>query len=471
MELQKTIKETIRKHAMLTGEERVLTGLSGGPDSVCLLHVLKALEDEFRLDLHAIYIDHGIRPYETPREIEFCKNLCNRLNLPFSTKSIDVKSYAKEKQIGTQEAARELRYHVFEEKAFEIKAHKIALGHTADDQAETLLMRLFRGSGPAGLCGIPPVRGKIIRPLIKIERSDIERYLKENTIDFIVDSSNLRRDYLRNKIRLSLMHMLKEINPNIIETLSRTAAILREEERYLEIIVTKTLMRLISRKSDARIELFLPPLEAMDKVILRRALRRAIDETRGLRGINFVHIEEIIELTKKGRTGDRLYLPDGVRAIKGYSTFILTSEPPVKLGTYTLEIPGEIVLKEAGIRIKVSLAEPEPLEGSKTTKTSDFGKDSEARTTMASFDAEKLTFPLTVRSRKRGDFFYPFGFGKKKKLQDFFTDEKVLRDERDRIPLIVSKEDVIWVVGYRADERFKVTGETKRVLKVEVREI
>ncbi|MDI6889943.1 MAG: tRNA lysidine(34) synthetase TilS [Thermodesulfovibrionales bacterium] len=461
MELLKKVKETIKKHSMLSSKERVLTALSGGPDSVCLLYVLKNLKDEFKLDLHAIYIDHGLRPEETPKEIEFCKKLCEKLNLPFITKFIDVKSYAKEKGINRQAAARQLRYQVFEETAFEINAHKIALGHTADDQAETLLMHLFRGSGPTGLSGIPPVRGRFIRPLIEIERREIDRYLREEEIDFIVDSSNLRKDYLRNKIRLSLMPMIKEVNPNIIETLSRTAAILREEERYFGIIVTKTLMRLISRKSDSRIELFLAPLEAMEKVILRRTLRRAIDETRGLRGINFIHIEDIIELIKSGKTGDRLYLPDGIRAIKEYSTLILTSEPPVKLDTYILEVPGEITLKEAGLSIKASIIEPS--EVSQTVEG--------LQRTLAFFDAEKLTFPLTVRSRKSGDFFYPLGFGKKKKLQDFFVDEKVPRDERDRIPLIVSGEDIIWVMGYRGDERFKVTDETKKVLRLEARKI
>jgi tRNA(Ile)-lysidine synthase len=459
-------KEIIEKHSMLSGKEKVLVALSGGPDSVCLLHVLKNLKDEFKLDIYALYIDHGLRAEEASIEKEFCKNLCEKLDLPFMTKFIDVKNYAQEKGINRQEAARELRYQVFEETALEINAQKVALGHTADDQAETLLMRLLRGSGPTGLSGIPPVRGKFIRPLIEIEKQEIERYLQEEKVDYIVDSSNLREDYLRNKIRLSLVPMIREVNPNIIDTLSRTAAILREEERYFGILVTKTLMRLMSRKTNSRIELFLSPLEVMERVILRRTLRKAIDETRGLRGINFIHIEDIIKLIKKSKTGGRLYLPHGIRAIKDYSTLILTSEPPVKLDTYTLEVPGEMVLKEAGVLIKASLI-----------NFSDFGESGQAVKvhadfkTLALFDAARLLFPLVVRPRKRGDFFYPLGFGKKKKLQDFFVDEKVPRDERDAIPLIVSGEDIVWVVGYRGDERFRVTDETKKVLRLEVKKL
>ena len=461
MEIFQKIKETIEKHSMLSEGENVLVALSGGPDSVFLLHVLNNLKEELKLDLHTLYINHGLRPEETPLEIEFCKKLCETLKVPFITKSVDVKSFAKEKSMNKQEAARELRYKVFEETAFETKADKIALGHNADDQAETLLMRLLRGSGPIGLSGIPPVRGMFIRPLIEIERQEIDRYIQEEKIDFVVDSSNLRRDYLRNKIRFSIIPMMKEINPNIIETLSRTAAIFREEERHFDIIVVKTLMRLISRKSDSRIELFLSPLEAMDKVILRRVLRRVIDVTKGLRRINFIHVEDIIDLIKTGKAGDRLYLPKGIRVIKDYSTLIFTTESPVKLDAYTLEVPGEINLKEAGVLIKASILESHKSEI----------KDLRLSADLAVFDAERLIFPLVVRSRKEGNFFYPFGFGKRKKLQDFFVDEKVPRDERDRIPLVLSGEDIIWIAGYRQDDRFKVTDETKKILKLEAKKI
>ncbi len=462
------VAATIKKHSMISGGEKILAGLSGGADSVCLLHVLHNIKDGYNLDLSAIYIDHGLRPGETGKEIEFCKNLCMKLNMPFITKTIDIKSYASEQKLNMQEAARQLRYRIFDETSYEIKARKIALGHTADDQAETLLMRLFRGSGPTGLAGIPPVRKNIIRPLIEIGRKEIERFLDVEKIDYIIDSSNLKKDYLRNKIRLSLIPMLKEINPDMIETLSKTAAIFREEEKYFEILVTKTLMKLISRKTESRIELFLAPFEIMDKVIMRRVLRRAIDETKGLRGVSFIHIEDITELIKYGKPGDRLYLPKGIRVIKGYSTFILTSELPVKLGTYTLSIPGETILKEAGILIKASVIEsPSTTHG----ESSERSLRTALWTDIGVFDLEKLTFPLIARPRRDGDIFYPLGFGKRKKIQDFFVDQKVPRDERDRVPLIISNDNIIWVVGYRGDERFKTTEETKKVVILEVKKI
>jgi tRNA(Ile)-lysidine synthase len=467
-ELIDEVTATIKKYSMFYEKEKILVGLSGGPDSVCLLYMLNNIKDKFTLDLYAVYVDHNMRPEETPEEIEFCKRLCKRLNVSFLTKSIDVQAYAKQQGMNRQEAARELRYRIFQETAYEINAHKIALGHTADDQAETVLIRLLRGSGTTGLSGIPPVRKNIIRPLIEIERKEIERFLDERKVDFIVDSSNLKKEYLRNKIRLSLLPMLRGINPNIVETLSKTASIFRDEERYFEIIVTKTLMKLISRKTDARIELFLVPFEIMDKVIMRRVLRRAIEETRGLHGISFVHIEDIIELIKNGKPGDRLYLPKGIRAIKEYSILILTSEPPVKLSTYTLAIPGETILKEAGILIKAL-----PVESRKSVYDpwGVTSQNSGLWYTLAIFDADRLILPLVARPRKNGDFFYPSGFSKRKKLQDFFVDSKVPRDERDRTPIIVSGEDIIWVVGYRGDERFKVTEGTMNILRLEVRKI
>lgn len=447
------VKATISKYSMLSGGETVLIGLSGGPDSVCLLTVLNKLKGELNLKLHAVYVDHGLRPAETPDEIEFCKRLCDGLSVPFITRSVDVKAYAKETGLSKQEAARELRYKVFDGLFSDVKADKIALGHNADDQLETFFMRFFRGSGPTGLSGVPPVRVKIVRPLIEVERKEIEAFLDEQEVNYIIDLSNLKKDYLRNRLRLSFIPEIKKINPHIAQTVSRTMDILREEEKHFDVIVTKALMKLITRKTDLRIELFLTPMEAMDKVILRRVLRRAIDQTKGLRGMGFIHIEEIIELIKQGKPGDRLYLPGGLRVIKNYSTLVITSEIPQRIVTFTLNVPGEVALKNIKTVIKGSIED----------KVDGYGDGK----TIAVFDADKTGTVLTVRPREKGDFFYPMGFGKKKKLQDYFVDEKVPRDERDSIPIIVSGKDIVWIAGFRGDERFKVTDETKRFLKLE----
>jgi tRNA(Ile)-lysidine synthase len=448
---------TIKKHSMLYSGDGILVGLSGGPDSVCLLYTLNQLKPMFSLRLNALYIDHRMRPSETEEEISFCARLCRELAVPFTSKSVDVKGHAKEHGMNVQEAARNLRYRLLEEHAHECDAVRIALGHTADDQAETVLMRLLRGSGPTGLGGMPPCRGTVIRPLIETTREQIEKFLKEEEASFVIDSSNAKKDYFRNSIRLGLLPEIKRVNPDIVNTLTRMAEIFRDEERYFDILVTKSLMKMISRKKENKVELFLSPLEAMDKVIMRRVLRRIIDETRGLREISFSHIEAIMDLIRNGQSGARIYLPGGIRIIKDYSTLIMTSEPPLVLAASTLSVPGETHLKEAGMLVKAGILDRsgDLLEGT-------------ARDTVF-LDADRLSFPLIVRHREKGDFFYPAGFGKRKKLQDFFVDEKVPRDERDRTPLLVSGEEIACVLGLRCDERFKVGEETKKVLKLELK--
>ncbi|MBI5195405.1 MAG: tRNA lysidine(34) synthetase TilS [Nitrospirae bacterium] len=480
MEFLKKAKETIDRYSMLSEGDHVLIGLSGGADSVCLTVILGKLQKDFNLGLSAVYVDHGLRPDETAGEESFCRTLCGTLGVEFHLKKIDVRGYAKEGKLNIQNAARELRYRVFGELLHEITASKIALGHNADDQAETFLMRLLRGSGQRGLSGIPPVRKLqlevkseklrvnknilIIRPLIEIERSEIEEFLFQNSslftfnssLPFMVDSSNRKKDYFRNRLRLTIMLELKKQSPEFVRSAVRTADIIREEDEYLELIVTKTLMKLISRKGGDSIELFLSPLENIDKALLRRVFRRAVDSVEGLREIDFIHIEDVIRLVKKGRSGDRIYLPRGIRVIKGYSTLVFTSKNTgMKLPHCTFAVPGNLELKQAGIVLKAQMQE----------KIQDELSDGRS---SAVFDFDKLQIPLEVRARGNGDYFYPAGFGKKRKLQDFFVDSKIPRDERDAVPVLISGKDIIWVVGHRADERFSAKEDTKKFLVVKV---
>jgi tRNA(Ile)-lysidine synthase len=455
--LLETAQQTIGKHSMLSAGEHVLVGLSGGVDSVCLLLVLHKLAAALNLKLSAAYIDHGFRPDEIPAEIEFCKKLSEKLAVPFFARKIDPAVFAKQESLCKQEASRELRYKALIDIAAENGCSRIALAHNADDLAETILMHLVRGSGPLGLAGIPPVRKPFIRPLLEIPRKDIEEFVRNEGTGFVTDSSNMTDDYLRNRIRHSIMPALKNINKDFIGTVSRNADILRQEERYLEIQVTKALMKLISRKTDSRIELFLLPMEALDIALLRRVLRRAVSETRGLRRLGLANIEDLIKLVKLGRSGDRLYLPDSIRAIKSYATLILTSEKTPALGEYTVNGPSSITLREASRVISISLSERSEVEA--------FGDGMR----IACLDADKLEFPLTIRARKSGDFFYPLGLGKRKKLQDFFVDEKIPRDERDIVPLLVSNNEICLIIGRRVDDRYKVNDNTKRVLRLELK--
>jgi len=463
MEIIEKAAQTIRKYFMLAEGDHVLAALSGGPDSVCLLTILNKLKAEYSVVLSAAYINHGLRPDEAPLEIDFCKKLCSSLNIPISIKAVDVKLCAKNLKLSKQEAARQLRYEALEGIALDISANKLAFGHNADDQAETILMRLIRGSGPTGLSGIPPVRKtnirnlQIIRPLIEIEKAAIEKFLSTEKITFVVDSSNLKDDNIRNRIRHFIVPEIKKINNGFIETISKISDIFRDEERYFEMLVTKTLMKLITRKTEDAIELFSAPMEGMDTAILRKVIRRSIDETKGLCGIGFAHIEDIINLIKSGKSGDRIFLPQNIRAVKGYSTLTITSKKPPVLALYTIDSPGEIALKESSVVLKISAKEIDEIK--------DYGNGKNS----AVIDFGKINFPLLIRPRMPGDYFYPIGFGKKKKLQDFFVNEKIPRDERDAIPLIISNGNIVWIAGLRLDDRYKVEKDTKRILQLEIK--
>ncbi len=449
MNILEKVERTVLRFSMFREGETVLTGLSGGPDSVCLLHMLMAMKRGPRV--YALYVDHGLRPDETPEEIAFCRDLCERLGIRFRVEGVPM---SHEKYLKNRQALlREERYRLYERAAAETGATRIALGHTKDDQAETVLMNLLRGSGPAGLSGIPPVRGHIVRPLIEVTRQEIESHLAQKGTDFVVDSSNLKEEYQRNRVRLSLMPAIGKYNPNIIDTLARTADIMREENDFLELTVTKKLMKLVSRKSETRIELFLFPLQTLEKVILRRILMRSIESVRGLRGIRYIHVEDIIELIKNAEAGSRLYLPGGIRVIKGYSTLVLTSEEPVKIAAYSLDVPGRAVITETGLMIEASYT-----DGPFTPE----GRD------QICIDAALIETSLTVRGRQSGDHFYPLGFGKRKKVKRYFIDEKVPRDERDSIPLVFSGSDLLWIAGHRSDERFKTTKKTRKCVKLEL---
>ncbi len=434
---------------MLRGRgETVVVGLSGGADSVALLHVLKALD--IGQNLNAVYIDHGLRPAETPAEIAFCAGLCKSLDVPFMSKEIPP---SPKIMSNAQDTLRDLRYEKDENIAYEQKAGRIALGHNKDDQAETVVLNFIRGSALTGLGGIPPCRGKIIRPLIEATRLEIEQYLESIGVNFITDPSNLKQTYTRNKVRLSLLPTLKAYNPNIVDTLCANAGILRDENTYMERQAIKKTMTLISRKAESKVELFLSPLQTLDKAIVRRVIRAAVSSVESLKGIGAAHIDDIITLVNNASSGASIRLPKGIRVIKGYSILTITTQQPVQINTYELDVPGEVVIKEAGLVIKASLV--------------DTAQDTGNRQNIY-LDGGMLNLPLTVRARQNGDFFYPLGFGRRKKVQDFFVDEKVPKDGRNGVPLVFSGSGLVWIAGMRGDERFKPKADTRTFVRLEL---
>lgn len=453
--LKQIAEKTIKKHHMLKKKDKVLVGVSGGPDSIALLHFLYHLKSEWELELVVAHFDHLLRP-ESSKEADFVAEHAKNLGLVAVVGKSDVAKYAKEEGLSTQIAARELRYKFLEKAATEAGCQKIALAHHLDDQGETILMNFLRGPSPRGMAGIPPVRDKIIRPFIEITRRQIEEYIEENLLDTVTDFSNFDRKYFRNRIRLDLIPALEKYNPNIMVGLARGGEIFREEDHYLEQITKKLFKEICLHEATNKILVSYEDYQNLPLAIKRRLLRncftRLVDDNREL---GFDEVERIIFWLEQPVSGKLLEWPEKVK-IKYFQGRILIEK--LEIVSVQKDNHFQHTLWGFGeIKINVGL-----FKAQQVNKWKQAGKPNSLE---AFLDAEKISFPLTIRNRCQGDRFYPFGMGGSKKLKDFFIDLKIPQEERDKIPLVVSPEgEIIWVVGFRIDDRFKITETTKKIL-------
>ncbi|MFQ5455554.1 MAG: tRNA lysidine(34) synthetase TilS [Nitrospirota bacterium] len=460
--LKKKVRVEIEMLKLIMPGEKVVVGVSGGPDSLCLLHILKKIGEEIGFTIYATSLNHRFRGMESENEAEFVRIVSEEWGIPCSIESIDVPAFCKEKRLSKQVGARIIRYRFFYDIAKSIGAAKIAIAQTADDQAETFLMRLLRGAGVLGLSGIPVLREDIIiRPLLRIRRAEILEYLKRENISFITDSSNIKPIYMRNKIRLELIPTLaKEYNPNITDVLNREAEILSIENDFLDTYTLEIIDRLRVKREEKGISLDLNLLSSLHDAIKRRVLRWAIKEIKGdMNGISFNHIMNGINIIEGGNTGNRIDLPDSIAIQREYDILrVSICEKEMEVGDdmppFAINVPGETYIPFFNMLIKVCYAER--IVYSKNRKN------------IACFDSDKLTMPLMIRGKTDGDIFYPDGMGgHRKKLQDFFVDEKIPRRERKRIPLLVSPYGIIWVIGKRLDIRYIARKDKKDLLVVE----
>src|SRR3990172_2243910 len=459
------VRGTFARYHMLKQGDTVLVGVSAGPDSVCLLYLLKELQQEYSLSLHIAHLHHGFRGSEADEDVRFVRAIGKCLGIPVYAEHADIPAYLKKTGLSKQAGARKVRYEFFSKAAEETGAGRIALGHTADDQVETLLMRLLKGAGPHGLSGIPPVRDKIIRPLIELTREEVIGFLSEKGIRYRIDSSNLSKVYLRNKIRLDLLpYLAKEYNPNIMDTLMRNLTILRDEDTFLDESIQRLYPEMIISRTEESIVLDAARLASLVPPVQRRILRHAVESIAGEEAgaLSFRHIEDSLALLEKDKTGE-VHLPHDLRVRREGETLGVFLRPRTihtPPYTYDIAIPGDTPIPEAGMTISaVILDGPSYDKGDKGFE----GKDRY----RAYFDMDKFSLPLVVRSRRAGDHFYPRGMGgKRKKIKEYFIDLKILRKDREIIPVLASAEDILWIVGHRTDERFKVTPAAEKILQV-----
>ncbi len=455
------VKETIKKYSMLNPGDRVLVAVSGGPDSVCLLSVLHVLAKDLDLELHVAHLDHLFRGKESADEALFVSDLAKKFGIPSTIEKVDVPAYCLERGLSPQEGAREVRYDFLQRVAKTVGASQIATGHTANDQAETFLMRLIRGAGASGLSAIPPVRENIIRPLIEATRDEVLGYLNETGLAFVTDPSNAKPVYTRNRIRMEVLPVLQRFNPRIVATLAAEAGQLRDEDVAVEgycatladsILVQKGNIVFVKRNEFNT----LPP--AFRRRLLKKASDLAGVESSGL---SRIQIDEAIAFMAAAQTGRTMGLPPGLKIGREYDRFVISARSGADDFSQVIMIPGVTVISELRMEIETLIADRLPPEE----------QDDINYVWQALFDYDKIGPVLTLRNRRPGDRFCPAGMGgRSKKIQDYFVDEKVPRRKRDLVPLLCSADDILWVVGMRTDERFLAGTETKRLLTITVRE-
>ncbi len=454
---------TIKKHGMLSHGRTVVAGVSGGIDSMAMLHVLMRLQGRYGLKIRVCHLNHNLRAGESRRDHDFVRDFCGKNGLEFAGRTLR-KGSLKNLEISLQEAAREKRLAFFHEIAFKAGASAIALGHTLDDQAETVLMRLIKGSSLNGLSGMSATRGKLIRPLIDVSRAEIERYAKENKVPHVVDSSNLKPDYLRNRLRLRLIPYIKRnFNPNIIPTIARTACSLKRDDDFLEGISEEALKNAVILRERDSVVLSRASIEkthdAVKARVFLKALRGFFDYA-GDDGFSSAHVSAFLNLLSGKSPDAELDIAHGIKVKREYEKIILSRglsrhkpKSPEYFEAY-LKIPGITTVKSAGFAF---------ISRIQKTMPKDLGKDKD----RAYFDYDKLVFPVLARSFKHGDRIAPLGMKGHKKVKEIFIEGKIPAGRRRRIPMLVSGNEVMCIAGIKESEIFKLTENTKRILRIE----
>ncbi len=452
------VEKTITQYHMLTEGDKIIIGISGGPDSVALSHILSRLQQKYKLTLHLAHLNHLLRE-EAKQEALFVQRLAKSLKLPIIIEEVDIEQDAS-KNFSIQQKARKIRYEFLIRIAKRLNATKIALAHHEDDNLETILMWLIRGCGAEGIKGIPPIRKinqerYIIRPLIKNTKEEIEDYLKLHKLSFKIDSSNLKTDYGRNKIRLELLPKLKEYNPNIKEALNRLSTLWQMDNEYLNSSSVEAKNKVVLEKG--RIEL--KKFSEAHPAIQSRILRQVIKEVKGdLQGITFKHIEAILNLIKNGPAQGRLDLPANIKVKREYETLTIykgkKEEERIGDEKYLL-VPGVTQIEELKVETRIV-----PL----STLYSLLSTSSEVY-----LDYDKVKLPLLLRHRRKGDKFHPYGMAGSKKIKDLLIDLKVPKSKRDKIYLLEDREGIIWIMN-RIDERVKITDLTENVLVTQLKD-
>ena len=465
------VLEFIREHHMADGGDGVLAAVSGGADSVCLLLVLAELKKKLGIRLCAFHLNHGLRGPEADRDEMFTKDLCSELGIPCVTAHEDVAAFAGESGMSEEEAGRYLRYRHLEEQAKRLSCSRIAVAHHKDDGVETVLMNLFRGSGLTGLGGIRPVRGTIIRPLLCLRRQEIEEYLKGRGRSWCEDSTNRTGDYQRNRIRNDLVPWVKEhVNSQAEEHILRVSALAAQADEYFagqaEILLSEG-----RRNGMPENGIWTEIFDCQPDIIKTYLVRALIGQAAGgQRDISSRHLEAVLDLGGPGK-GTEADLPYGIKVRRGYDLLTVSvcgRTPSGETGAGEHDSPAAYMVPPECLK---NGGQPPILfqsgDWELTFRRFPVEKDLEFPKNQYTkwFDYDKIRDALFVRTRKDGDYFQISG-GKTKILRRYLIDQKIPEEERSRIPLLAEGNHILWVIGYRISEYYKISDMTENILEV-----
>jgi tRNA(Ile)-lysidine synthase len=434
--LAKRVHDFIQKHSLIHPDDKVAVAFSGGPDSTSLLHILKQLYPQ----TEAIYVNHNLRK-DSAKEEKFVRLFCDQYKIPLHVEEMSW----KEKLANLEEAARKKRYRHLEKVAKESGFTKIALAHHQDDLAETILLRLIRGTGPRGLIAMQPLRGRYIRPLLNISRSDIQQYLTEQSLHSYSDPTNENRNFDRNRIRHDLLPYIESnFNPKVRSAFLRFANWAEEQNNLIDELI-QPYLKLITDKGIHK-EKFLQLSPALQKELIRRALLKSDPSLR----LNSRTLEAILRTIA---ASTKMELP-GYLVVECSQERIQFSPKTSGTGFQEIDVTGagDYQFPPAKISLKFSVVKKAELP---------------ALRHLAFVDAEKASFPLTIRNWKKGDSFQPYGMKGRKKLSDFWIDRKIPQSKRKNIPLVLKDEQIVWIAGQQIDDQFKITSNTRKILKIE----
>lgn len=433
----KEIESAVSEYNMFEGKKHVIVALSGGADSMCLLHFLVTNSEKFGISVSAAHLNHCLRGAESERDHDFVSDQCGKLGVELFTKRCDISGIAKERKIGLEECGREERYRFFDDLIRDDET-VVATAHTASDNAETVLMNITRGCGMEGLTGIPPVRGKIVRPLIRCSRARIEEYCELNDVPFVTDSTNLSDEYNRNKIRLSVLPELKKINPSVENSINRLSGIV---SKNLEYIRKKTVSEFERCKNDKGLSI--SELKKCDNNILPDVIKLSVEKYFDI-SAEKKHIDIIEKIIKDSQGAIELRKNKAVKAVGDNLVFenILKND---------IEVPGfEEIAFRSGMRIdynnKIYIFSPK-----KNIFREDNGKINKKLLNQC-ISCDIISCDTVVRNRKSGDFFRPVGRNCTKTLKKLFIEMKIPREKRDKLLVLANGSNVLWIEGIGPSE-------------------